>query len=823
MSFLFWLAVVIGGALWLGYTRASLKTATLTAVAVLLLYWVFGDGGFLWNMLMLAIVAAFALLNNDDLRMQKISKAAFKVMRRALPEMSDTERDALEAGSVGWDGELFSGNPRWNNLLQAPRPGLTEAEQAFLDGPVEHLCSMIDDWQITHELADLPEEIWAYLKKEKFFAMIIPKAYNGLEFSAQAHSAVIAKVSTRSATVSSTIAVPNSLGPGELLMHYGTEEQKNYYLPRLAVGEEIPCFGLTSPRAGSDATSITDSGIVCEGEFNGEKVLGLRLNWDKRYITLAPVATVLGLAFRMYDPDALLGDVEDIGITCALIPTNLPGVTTGRRHFPLNVPFQNGPTQGQDVFVPLSFIIGGQEMAGQGWRMLVDCLTVGRSISLPSTAVGGAKAALAATGAYSRMRRQFKLPVGKFEGVQELIARIAGLTYAMDAAVKYTCTAIDNGEKPGVPSAILKYHCTENARTIANDAMDIHGGKGICLGPSNYLGRGYQAVPISITVEGANIMTRSLIIFGQGAIRCHPHMLKLMEACNQNDMDMALPDFDKHLFGMLGNTTHNAARAMVLALTSARFIDVPSSGPTRRFYQHINRFSAAFALTADAAMMSLQGSLKKREMLSARLGDILSYLYFASTTLKKFSDEGEREQDLPLVKWTLRYYLYAAQEALHGVLRNLPNRWLAGLVRVLVFPRGRMYSAPSDKLGRKVANMMISASDTREHLINGIFLAPVANNIPGRLDQLLRNVERYEALEKKLLSAVKQGTIAVAAPPAMCEAAVVANVFSAAEASEYMSFDDEIVALCAVDDFSTDELMAGVHRPQRQLATETAA
>ncbi|MEM7083472.1 MAG: acyl-CoA dehydrogenase [Pseudomonadota bacterium] len=821
MSTLFWLLTFIGGALALGFTRASLKHTTFAAAGFYLAYLVFGDGGFLWYTLLLIPLAGLVALNMADWRRNTLSKPALALMRKALPEMSDTERAALDAGTVGWDGDLFSGNPDWKELLGAPKPTLTEEEQAFLDGPVEELCAMIDEWQITHELADLPEDIWTYLKEQKFFAMIIPKAYNGLEFSALAHSAVIAKLSSRSATVASTVAVPNSLGPGELLMHYGTEEQKNYYLPRLAVGEEIPCFGLTSPRAGSDATSISDTGIVCKGTFDGEEVLGLRLNWNKRYITLAPVATVIGLAFRMYDPDSLLGETEDLGITCALIPSHLPGVTSGRRHFPLNVPFQNGPTQGDNVFIPLSYIIGGADMAGEGWRMLVECLTVGRSISLPSTAAGGGKAALASSGAYGRIRRQFNLPVGKFEGIQELIARIAGLTYAMDGAVKYTCGEIDRGQKPGVPSAILKYHCTEFARDIANDAMDIHGGKGICLGPNNYLGRGYQAVPISITVEGANVMTRSLIIFGQGAIRCHPYMLNLIEACN-DESSQALENFDRNLFGMIGNACANASRSFLLALSSSRLTPVPVDGPTKKYYQQINRYSSAYALAADVAMMSLQGGLKKREMLSGRLGDILSCLYFASCVLKKFEDEGRPSDDLPVVDWAVRHFMYTAQEQLHGVIRNLPNRALALVLRMLVFPRGRMYSAPSDELDRKVAELMIRASDTRERLVSGIFLTPTHNNIPGRIDQLMRRADAFEALEKTLRSAIKEGRIRDGAPPAIVEAAVEAGVFSADEAREYLAFDEEVQALSAVDDFTTEELMAG-SAASRDTTLHTAA
>ena len=823
MSVLLWTLLFLGAALFVGYRRMDLRSATITLGVVTGAFLLFANAGMILNLIVLALFAGLMALNSDDFRRSRLSKPALDVMRRALPEMSDTERTALEAGGVWWDGEIFSGKPQWNNLLGAPAPALSEEEEAFLSGPVEELCRMIDEWHITHELADLSPDVWNFLKDKGFFAMIIPKAYGGLEFSAQAHSAVLAKIAGRSATVASTVAVPNSLGPGELLMHYGTEEQKNYYLPRLASGEEVPCFGLTSPRAGSDATSITDHGIVCRGEFEGKEVLGMRLNWNKRYITLAPVATVLGLAFKLYDPDHLLGDEDEYGITCALIPTHLPGVTTGRRHFPLNVPFQNGPTQGEDVFVPLDFIIGGPDMAGQGWRMLVECLTVGRCISLPSNALGGAKAALAASGGYSRIRKQFRMPIGGFEGIQELLARIAGNTYIMDSAVKMTAAAVDRGIKPAVPSAILKYHCTEMGRVIGNDAMDLHGGKGICLGPSNYLGRGYQSIPISITVEGANVLTRSMIIFGQGAIRCHPFMLKLMTACTIEDEREALVEFDKALFGLVGNMCSNAARSLVASFTHSRFADVPVSGPTRRYFQHINRFTQAFALAADGAMLSLQGSLKKREMLSARLGDILSYLYLASAVLKHYEDQGRPEEDLPVVEWALRHLLYQCQEKLHGVLRNLPNRPLAMALRLFIFPRGRMYSAPSDKLEREVAKLVTTPSEARDRLIDGAYLTPEKTNQIGIIDKLLREADGVESLERKVYKALKAGTIREDAPPVMYRAAADAGVITQSECERLLSFDREVMSITDVDDFDSSELAVRNVARGTPKAVDTAA
>ena len=695
-----WLLIFFGGALYLAYHRVSLRAATIAVAVVLVAYSVFGSGSLPWTIALWTAFAALVLLNIDAIRLRYVTKPFLIVYRRMLPTMSDTEREALEAGTVWWDGELFTGKPDWPKLLSAKAPQLTAEEQAFIDGPCEELCRMIDDWDITHRRADLPPQVWDYLKKKGFFAMIIPKSYGGLGFSAYAHSCVLVKLASRSATCSSTVAVPNSLGPAELLLHYGTEEQKNHYLPRLARGEDIPCFGLTAPRAGSDAASIPDTGVVCRGVYQGRETVGIRLNFSKRYITLAPVATVVGLAFRLFDPEKLLGgEKTDHAITVELIQSETPGLRLGRRHFPLNVPFQNGPVEGKDVFVPLDAIVGGPKMAGQGWRMLVEQLSVGRCISLPSNSTGGSKGVVYSTGAYARIRRQFNSPIGKFEGVESVIARMAGMTYIMDAGRSVTAAAIDGGEKPAVPSGILKYHCTEMGRAVINDAMDVQGGKGICLGPKNYLGRGYQLTPIGITVEGANILTRNLIIFGQGAVRCHPWVLKEMNAARDADKHRGLADFDRALMGHIGYTISNAVRSLLRALTLSRIVKAPMSGPTARYYEHINRFSASFAFATDVAMLSLGGYLKKKENLSARLGDVLSCMYLASMVLKHYEDQGRREADLPLVEYACRMLLYRAQEQLHSFLRNFPVRWLAGFMRAFIFPRGLTYFAPNDRLG----------------------------------------------------------------------------------------------------------------------------
>ena len=801
----------IAAVLFLAYRRLSLLAFSVTFTVLLSAYTLLGASsapagvwkGFLWLLL-----AALWLLNVRPLRKALITRPFMRAYLKLLPPMSSTEKEALEAGTVWWDGELFTGAPHWQKLLAAKAPQLSEAEQAFLDGPCEELCHMLDDWHITHERGDLPPEVWEFLKTRGFFAMIIPRRYGGLEFSAYAHSCVLAKIASRSATASSTVAVPNSLGPAELLNHYGTEEQKNYYLPRLARGEEVPCFALTGPRAGSDAASIPDTGIVCRGTWQGREVLGLRLNFSKRYITLAPIATVIGLAFRMFDPERLLGgDKTDLGITCALIPRNTPGMNIGRRHFPINVPFQNGPIQGEDVFVPLDCIIGGAAMAGSGWRMLVEQLSVGRCISLPSNATGGAKAGVWATGAYARIRTQFNTPVGRFEGVETVIARMAGLTYIMDAARSVTAGAIDGGEKPSVPSAMLKYHATEMARQVANDAMDIHGGKGIMLGPNNYLARGYEVVPVAITVEGANLLTRNLIIFGQGAIRCHPFVLREMNAARNPDRARGVDEFDRALFGHIGFTLSNAVRSFIMALTHARFTRAPVQGPTARYYQHIVRFSASFAFAVDVAMLTLGGYLKKKEGLSARLGDVLSALYLASMVLKHHENQGRQAEDLPLIEWACRHLLYQAQEQLHGFLRNFPNRALAGVMRALIFPRGRFYSAPDDRLAHRVAGLIINPTEARERLCQYIYWRLEPGNPLGRLQEALLLAVELEPLEKRIrVEGVKAGKVTALDAPGRIQQALAIGLISETEAAALREYDRKVMELIHVDDFEPHAL-----------------
>jgi acyl-CoA dehydrogenase len=717
------------------------------------------SGDALW-IIFIALGVFVLVLGVPFLRRHLVSSFILILFRNILPQISATEQEAIDAGTVWWDGELFSGNPNWNKLRAFPKPSLSSTEQAFLDNEVEQLCTMLDDWDITHRRADLPPKVWKFIKDKGFFGMIIPKRYGGLEFSAQAHSAVVSKVASRSGTAAVTVMVPNSLGPAELLLHYGTEDQKERYLQRLAQGKEVPCFALTGPFAGSDAGAIPDYGVVAYGEFAGrQNVLGIRLTWEKRYITLAPVATLLGMAFKLYDPEQLLGGEADRGITLALIPTDTPGVQIGRRHFPLNSAFLNGPTQGSEVFIPINYIIGGTSRVGQGWRMLMECLAAGRSISLPASSIGAMKLAARTSGAYSRVRKQFKLPIGKFEGVEEPLARIGAHTYMVDAARQFTALAVDLGEKPSVVSAIIKYHATERGRTVINDAMDVHGGKGICLGPDNYLGRFYQQTPIGITVEGANILTRTLMIFGQGAIRSHPYVLKEVMATHDHDRERALHQFDEALFGHVSFAMSNAARSLVLGLSGGRGFPVPEGGATHRYFQQLTRYSAAFALSADVAMAVLGGSLKRREKISARLGDVLSLMYLCSATLKRFEDDGRPAEDLPLLHWAMQDALHKIQQAFDGVVRNFPNALVRALLSVLIFPLGQRLSPPSDHLGHQIATLLMQPGAARDRLTAGMYIPDDEQDAVGALEAALSSTLACEPLQKILAEARNAGKL----------------------------------------------------------------
>lgn len=755
------------------------------------------------SVLILVVLGGLAalLLGAVPLRRRWLTAPLLARFRRVLPRLSETERQALAAGTVGWDAELFSSRPDFSRFLAQPPARLSPEEQAFLDGPVNELCALIDDWRVTHHDHDLSPAAWAYIKSRGFFGMIIPREWGGLGFSNAAHSAVVMKLASRGVTAAVTVMVPNSLGPAKLLLHYGTEAQKKHYLPRLARGEEIPCFALTGPQAGSDASAIPDTGVVCHGPWQGQAVLGVRLSFDKRYITLAPVATLIGLAFRCQDPDHLLGDKEDLGITIALLPRQTPGVEIGRRHVPLDIPFMNGPIRGRDVFVPLSQIVGGQAGIGRGWPMLMESLSEGRGISLPALSTGAAKLAARFTGAYARLRRQFNQPIGRFEGVEEALARIAGMTYRMDAARLLTLAALDRGEKPAVVSAIVKYHLTEGYRRVIADAMDIQGGSGICLGPKNLLGRAWQAIPVAITVEGANILTRAMIIFGQGAIRCHPWLLKELEAAHHPDPATAARLFERAVLGHARHLIANLARAWALGLSRGRLARVPP-GPLADHARHLAWMSAALAVASDAALMTLGGSLKRRERLSARLGDLLSELYLASAVLKRFHDTGAPEADLPLARWALADSRRRMGEAWSGLLANLPGRALARLLRVLLFPLGLPAAPPTDAEDHAAARILLAPSEARERLTAGVYLPADPCERGRQLEDALSAARDIEPIEEKLAALGRAGQIRARDLAGQVAEALALGRIDADEAARVRDFLVRAEAVVQVDAFA---------------------
>jgi acyl-CoA dehydrogenase len=803
-----WLVVLVLGVALLAHRRTAPLKAVAAVGGYLVLLSLFSHApgwllGLFW--LLLAAVAAPLLLPQQ--RRQLFSAPLYRWFKRVLPPMSSTERDAIEAGTVWWDGELFSGRPNWDTLLAYPKAQLTEEEQAFLDGPTEELCAMVSDWQIGQHL-DLPAEAWAHIKEHGFFALIIPKQYGGKGFSAYAHSQVAMKLATRSGDLASTVMVPNSLGPGELLVHYGTDAQREHYLPRLARGDDIPCFALTGPLAGSDAGAMPDTGIVCKGQWQGEEVIGLRLNWEKRYITLGPVATLLGLAFKAYDPEHLLGEQEELGISLALIPTDTPGVEIGRRHLPLGAAFMNGPNSGKDVFVPLDFLIGGQDMLGKGWMMLMNCLSVGRSISLPAVGTGAAKFTSLTSGQYSQIREQFNVPLAAFEGIQEALARIGGNAWLMDSARILTANAVDLGEKPSVLSAILKYHLTERGRECISHAMDIHGGKAIVTGPNNYLARSWQGAPIFITVEGANILSRNLMIFGQGAIRCHPYVLKEMELANHSDQDHALHEFDQLLLQHIGFAVSNAASSLLLSLGFGVLSNVPGDDLSRPYYRALNRIAASFALLADTSMMLLGGDLKRRERLSARLGDVLSNLYLASAALKRYHDLNYPQHSQPLVRWALEESLGKAEAALEGLLHNFPNKWLGYALRLLVLPLGRRHKGPSDALDAEVAAIIgRDAGDAAlEEVLQGCYRPQDADDAVGALQQAVTLLHAAQPAQKKLHKALKSAQLPLAPGQNPIEAAQQAGILNADEARAVTAAEQARRKVIDVNDFAKEEL-----------------
>ncbi|MDP2715839.1 acyl-CoA dehydrogenase [Rheinheimera sp.] len=759
--------------------------------------------------LLILVVAVAIILGVGDIRRNLITKPVFAMFKKILPPLSDTEREAMEAGDVWWDGELFKGKPDWHKLHSFPKAELNADEQAFMDNQVETLLQMLDDYKIVQEQRDLPKEVWDFLKREGFFAMIIPKSYGGREFSAIANSTIVSRIATRSLTAAVTVMVPNSLGPGELLMHYGTQEQKDFWLPTLANGTDVPCFALTGPEAGSDAGGIPDTGVVCKGEFEGKEVTGIRLNWDKRYITLAPVATVLGLAFKLYDPEQLLGDKEELGITCALIPTSHKGVEIGDRHFPMNMAFMNGTTYGKDVFIPLEWIIGGPDYAGRGWRMLVECLSAGRGISLPALATATGHLAARMTGAYGYVRQQFGMSIGKFEGVQESLARIGGFTYSLEAMRVMTAGAIDMKLSPSVVTAIAKYHMTEMSRTLMNDAFDIHAGRAIQVGPKNYLAHGYMGIPISITVEGANILTRNLMIFGQGATRCHPYVLAELEAAANPDAEQGLKQFDNLLLKHIGFAIGNTFGALWQGLTAAAFNSAPVSGETAKYYKQLSRMSRGLALSADFSMLILGGELKRREMLSARLGDVLSQLYIASAVLKFYEDNGRQQCDLPFVHYSLQRALFDIGRAFDGFFANFPNRVVARLLKTLIFPFGIGYKMPNDDTAIQICEALSKPGVVRDRLTHLCYIGADENDATGLMESAFVAMHAAQPLMKRIYQAQREGKLARKQPLVQTiEQALAAQVISAAEAEQLTKMNTLRFSAISVDSFKPGELDA---------------
>lgn len=749
--------------------------------------------------------AVAALLGVPPLRRTTLTRGIMQGMRKLgfLPQISETEKTAIEAGTVWVDGELFSGRPDFRRLLREPYPDLSDEERAFLEGPAEEVCRMTDDWEVMQR-KDLPEHVWDFLRRERFFGLIIPKEYGGLGFGASANSAIVAKLAARSQALGITVMVPNSLGPAELLINYGTEEQKQHYLPRLATGEELPAFALTEPEAGSDAGGITSSGVVFRGE---DGRLYLRLNWQKRYITLAAVATVLGLAFKLRDPENLLGQGTEPGITAALVPTSAEGVVLGLRHDPLGIPFYNCPTEGHDVVLPLEeAVIGGVAGVGQGWRMLMESLAAGRGISLPATATGGTKSVYRVASAHAAVRRQFGLPIGKFEGVEEPLARIGGYTYLMEAARRYTNGALDRGGKPAVVTAIMKYHTTELFRRAINDGMDILGGNAISRGPRNTLATGYIGTPISITVEGANILTRTLMIFGQGAIRCHPYALREIEALEEDD----LAAFDRAFWGHVAHVGRNQLRTLYLSLSRGYLARAPVSGPAAPYYRKLAWASASFALLADLAMASLGGDLKRKEKITGRFADILSWMYLGNATLARFEHEGRRKEDEPFMRWAMEYALFQIQQAFDGLYENMDVPVLGAILRgpVALWSRLNPLSrGPSDRLGHEVAQAMQVPGEQRERHTEGLFVSEDPHDALGRLENALRLAHQAAPVERKLRDAVRAGQLPRLRGPKLVERALAEGLISREEAGALARAEEARTDAIQVDSFTLEEYM----------------
>ncbi len=697
-----------------------------------------------------------ALLLYPPLRRGLITKHIVALMQRKklMPKISETEKIALRAGTLWIDGEFFSGKPNFNTIFSKPYPKLTDEEQAFLDNEVNTVCAMTNDHQVFQK-RDLPPEVWTYLKINHFFGMVIPKKYGGLGFSALGHSAVVQKLASRSQVLAITAMVPNSIGPAELILEHGTQYQKEYYLPRLADGREMPCFALTEPLVGSDATAINSTGILYKDE---EGQIKIRLNFEKRYITLGAVATLLGLAFVLKDPDRLLGEDEDLGITFALVPNTLEGVDQGYRHDPLGVPFINSALYGKDVVLDLDMIVGAEEGIGRGWQMLMESLSVGRGISLPSTSSGGIKLTAHVAGAYTTIREQFGISISQFEGIQYELGQIAATAYMMDAARIFTIGAIDEGEKPAVINAVMKYHSTERFRDVINAGMDILGGAGVILGERNLLGNAYMGAPIGITVEGANIMTRTLIQFGQGVIRCHPYAYDEIEALEANDLET----FDRLLFAHIGFALRNLVRMELLSLTRG-YLHFSSKSPlVAKFERKLVWSSANFAFMTDTVMGLYGGGFKQKEMLSARFGDVLSWMYLLTATLRRFEAEGEKDEDRVYVEFIGAYALNQIQNAYDGIYANIGSGFVNFIFKHLVgfsFRVNAFSSKPSDKLYSALAKKLSSDNTSRNTLTEGIYLPENDAEALSAMDRCFESVLQTKTVRSKIKDAIKTKTL----------------------------------------------------------------
>jgi acyl-CoA dehydrogenase len=825
MAELLFCVLVLAGVIALGMRKAPLWVwaASLAAAALLWQWSVHGSMG-LFGALLWLLAIAFGLLAVPAIRRAALIAPAFKFVKGTLPKVSDTETQALEAGTVGFDAELFSGTPDWDKLRAIAPIVLTPEEQAFLDGPTQELCGMIDDWQVRHAAREVPQTIWDFLKKHGFLGMLISKEHGGLGFSAQAQSLIIGKIASRSPDVVTIVMVPNSLGPGELLEKYGTEHQKDYYLPRLARGEEVPCFALTGPTSGSDAATMRDIGIVTRGEH--DDAVGIRLSWDKRYITLGPEATLLGLAFRLFDPENILGKGENLGITVALIPTTHPGVQIGRRHLPSGAAFPNGPNWGKDVFIPIDWVIGGAAMVGQGWRMLMECLAAGRAISLPSSATGGAKAMLRYTSAYARIRKQFGLPIGRMEGIEEPLARMVEAAYASEAARAVTAAMVSRGERPSVISALMKYQMTERMRRSVNDAFDIHGGRAICDGPSNYLQSAYQMVPVAITVEGANILTRTLITFAQGALRSHPYLYSEIKAAQDSDPERGEEAFDAAFSNHVAFAVSNATGAFFHNITSGSLVTVPDQAfDTAHWYRQLGRASRNFAFVADMTVVTLGGALKTKQKISGRLADALSELYVLACVLKRYEDDGRLMSDKDIVALAAANGLYRFQEALRGVIDNFPVAPARWLMRAVVFPLGSPYRPASDALGHRAAKLVLEAPEVRDRLTRHIYVSNEADDPTGLLEVTLKKVVAAEEAEKKLERAIRAGTIRRYHGIDWIGEAMAKGIVTESEGLQLREVDALIARVIAVDDFDPAELKpnyAGVGHNSRGVESAAA-